>query len=131
VHEKWPFRTSRVVSFDDVAGRALHLISDLTPTGFEIVPRRHTLRADISQVNQCSHCEVGKLDLREALELGALIAMTEPRTRGRRATARWLLRWLEENTAATIDDAVMVAGLLAALGGQRHNTALAALHATL
>ena len=61
--------------------------------------------------------EVGHVDLREALELAALIARHDPRVRGRRASARWLRRWLEERPRATIDEAVMIAGLLAALGG--------------
>jgi hypothetical protein len=71
--------------------------------------------------------EVGHVDLREALELAALIAKHDPRVRGRRASARWLGRWLEERPRTTIDDAVMVAGLLAALGGAEHATALSTL----
>jgi hypothetical protein len=71
--------------------------------------------------------EVGHVDLREALELAALIARHDPRVRGRRASARWLRRWLEERPRATIDEAVMIAGLLAALGGAEHKAALAAL----
>ena len=71
--------------------------------------------------------EVGHVDLREALELAALIAKHDPRVRGRRASARWLRRWLEERPRATIDDAVMTAGLLAALGGPAHAAALSAL----
>jgi hypothetical protein len=47
--------------------------------------------------------------------------------RGRRASARWLRRWLEERPRATIDDAVMATGLLAALGGPSHAAALSAL----
>jgi hypothetical protein len=43
--------------------------------------------------------EVGVLDLHEAMDLAALIAKREPRGRGRRATARWLRRWLEDNLA--------------------------------
>jgi hypothetical protein len=39
----------------------------------------------------------------------------------------WLRRWLEETGAATIDDATMVAGCLAALGRSGHDAALAAL----
>ena len=37
------------------------------------------------------------------------------RPRSRRFAARWLQRWLEEMPGATIDDAVMIAGCLAAL----------------
>jgi hypothetical protein len=71
--------------------------------------------------------ELGRLDLGEALELAALIAKHDPRVRGRRATARWLLRWLEQAGSPTIDEAVMVAGNLAALGGEAHGPALACL----
>jgi hypothetical protein len=38
--------------------------------------------------------------------------------------ARWLERWLAETEAPTIDDAVMVAGCLAALGGTSHENAV-------
>ncbi len=38
--------------------------------------------------------------------------------------ARWLERWLAEAPAPTIDDAVMTAGCLAALGGGAHENAL-------
>ena len=71
--------------------------------------------------------EVGHVDLREALELAALIARHDPRVRGRRASARGLRRWLEERPRATIDEVVMIAGLLAALGGSEHSSALATL----
>lgn len=70
--------------------------------------------------------EVGKIDLREALELTALIAQND-RERGRRVASRWSQRWLEETPAPTIDDAAMVAGCLTALGGVRHDQAHAAL----
>ncbi|MDP9223206.1 MAG: hypothetical protein M3P18_05020 [Actinomycetota bacterium] len=73
-------------------------------------------------------CEVGKVDLHEALELTALIAKNDA-TRSRRVATRWLRRWLEETDAPTIDDAVMVAGCLAALGGARHDQALVSLRA--
>lgn len=70
--------------------------------------------------------EVGQLDLREALELTALIAMHD-RERGQRYAVRWLQRWLDEASAPTIDETVMIAGNLVALGGRRHEHALAAL----
>jgi hypothetical protein len=70
--------------------------------------------------------EVGQIDLREALELTALVARND-QVRGRRMAARWLERWLGETAAPMIDEAVMVAGCLAALGGASHTTALAAL----
>jgi hypothetical protein len=70
--------------------------------------------------------EAGRLDLGEALELTALVALRD-RPRSRRLAARWLRRWLEERPAPLIDEAVMVAGSLAALGGPLHTEALAAL----
>ena len=39
--------------------------------------------------------EVGTIDLTDALELTALIALRD-RPRGQRAGARWLQRWLDE-----------------------------------
>jgi hypothetical protein len=70
--------------------------------------------------------EVGHVWLNDALELTALIALKDP-PRSRRVAARWLQRWLEEGDTPTIDEAGMVAGCLAALGGPRHEAALAAL----
>ena len=71
--------------------------------------------------------ELGVVALAEALELTALMAFKES-PRARRAAARWLQRFLAERPA-TIDDAVFVAGCLAALGGPRHHEALTALRA--
>jgi hypothetical protein len=70
--------------------------------------------------------ELGGLDLRDALELTALVALRD-RPRSRRLAARWLQRWLEQTPAPTIDTATMVAGCLAALGGETHEQALASL----
>jgi hypothetical protein len=67
--------------------------------------------------------ELGGLRLVDALELVALVARKD-RNRSRRMTARWLERWLTETAVPTIDDAVMVAGCLAALGGGAHENAL-------
>ena len=72
--------------------------------------------------------EVGVLDLREALELTALIAEHD-RSRSARYTVRWLVRYLEAANAPTMDEAAFVAACLAALGGQRHAEALSALRA--
>ena len=49
------------------------------------------------------------------------------RSRSRRLAARWLQRWLEERPAPLIDEVVMVAGSLDALGGPLHAEALGAL----
>jgi hypothetical protein len=46
------------------------------------------------------------------------------RPRSRRLAARWLQRWLEERPAPLIDEVVMVAGSLDALGGPLHAHAL-------
>jgi len=68
--------------------------------------------------------ELGRLDLTDALELTALVALKD-RPRSRRMAARWLERWLAE-TRPAIDEAVMVTGCLAALGGPNHEFALSA-----
>ncbi len=68
--------------------------------------------------------EVGHIDLREALELTALIAQHE-RPRLDRLGARWLQRWLEETPAPTLEDAALVVALLGALGGPHHDQAVA------
>ena len=72
--------------------------------------------------------ELGRLDLADALELTALTALKD-RPRSRRLAARWLERWLAETPAPApaIDDPLTVAGLLGALGGQHHDTAVSAL----
>jgi len=72
--------------------------------------------------------EIGVVSLDEALELTALMAQKGEWPRARRAAARWLERYLAEKSP-TIDDAVFVAGCLAALGGRNHGEALATLRA--
>ena len=62
------------------------------------------------------------------LSLTALIGLQDPRFRSRVA-ARWLLRFLEEQDQATIEEVVFAAGALAALGEPGHNEAHAALAA--
>src|SRR5262249_57569314 len=69
--------------------------------------------------------EAGRLDLDEALELTALVALRDP-PRSRRLAARWLQRWLEGRPAPLIDEVVMGAGALAALGAPPHAEAGAA-----
>ena len=71
--------------------------------------------------------EVGRIDLREALELTALIARRD-RPRSDRYRVRWLKRYLDEK-AMSMEDAALVTGALSALGGPRHGEALALLRA--
>lgn len=70
--------------------------------------------------------ELGRPTTEELLLLTALICLKQPE-RGRRVAARLLERYLAETPQITIDDASLVASLLAALGGPRHAQALAAL----
>ncbi len=70
--------------------------------------------------------ELGRPTLLELLELVALIAFKAPE-RHSRVSARWLLRWLEQHDQATIEDAALATACLLALGGQRHQSALATL----
>jgi hypothetical protein len=72
--------------------------------------------------------EVGHIDLREALELTALTALHD-RERGGRLALRWLRRWLDESQPRAVDEAAMVAALVASLGGDGHQEALLALRA--
>ena len=60
--------------------------------------------------------EIGRIRLAEALELTVLIARKEPR-RQPRVAARWLLRYLEEHSETTIDEALLAASCLAAFRG--------------
>jgi hypothetical protein len=69
--------------------------------------------------------ELGRLDLADALELTALIALHD-RDRGRRAALRWLRWWLDAREPA-LDETAAVVGSLVALGGPSHNAGLAAL----
>jgi hypothetical protein len=65
---------------------------------------RVTLRRALERGNlvaaEITAREVGKLDVREALELTALIAKRN-RERGRRAAVRWLRLWLDERSGAS------------------------------
>jgi L-alanine-DL-glutamate epimerase-like enolase superfamily enzyme len=70
--------------------------------------------------------ELGRPSLGELLLLTALICRKQP-ARGRRVAARFLERYLQQEPDVTIEDAAAVASLLAALGGRRHDQALAAL----
>jgi hypothetical protein len=72
--------------------------------------------------------DLPQLSLVDALELTMLVARKEPR-RHPRVAARWLLRYLEEDPDATIDEAVLAASSLAALTGVGHEEAAQALRA--
>jgi len=67
--------------------------------------------------------EIGLPSGEELLLLTALICQKQPE-RGRRVAARWLGRHLGEGGETTIDDALLIASLLSALGGPRHDVAL-------
>jgi hypothetical protein len=70
--------------------------------------------------------EIGRPSTEELLLLTALICQKQP-VRGRRVAARLLERHLAQSAGITIDEITVIAALLAALGGSRHETALAAL----
>jgi hypothetical protein len=57
--------------------------------------------------------DLPQLSLGDALELTVLVAQKDPR-RHPRVASRWLLRYLEEDPHATIDEAVLAASSLAA-----------------
>jgi hypothetical protein len=66
--------------------------------------------------------DIGRLDLGEALELTALVALQDCE-RGRRYAVRWLAKWLDD-TEASLDEVALLVACLAALGGQQHAAAL-------
>jgi hypothetical protein len=72
--------------------------------------------------------DLPQLGLVDALELTILVARRDPR-RHPRIAARWLLRYLEEDPHATIDEAVLAASSLAALSGVGHEDAASVLRA--
>lgn len=60
--------------------------------------------------------ELPQLSVLDALDLTMLVARRDP-ARHSRTAARWLLRYLEEDPAATIEEAALAASSLAALPG--------------
>ena len=72
--------------------------------------------------------ELPQLSLLDALERTMLIARKDPR-RHQRVAARWLLRFLEEDPAATIEEAALAASSLAALTGAGFQEAVQTLQA--
>ena len=72
--------------------------------------------------------DLPQLSLGDALELTVLVAHKDP-GRHPRVAARWLLRYLEEDPHATIDEAVLAAASLVALTGVVHQEAAQTLRA--
>lgn len=100
----------------------------MTAQGNPRVVFRRALERGNLVVAEITARELGGLDLTDALELSALIALRD-RGRGHRAGARWLQRWLDETVGATVEEAAMIAAALAALGGPGHAEALLSLRA--
>jgi hypothetical protein len=69
-----------------------------------------------------------RFSLGDALELTVLVARKDPR-RHQRVASRWLLRYLEEDPHATIDEAALAASCLIALTGVAHEEAAQTLRA--
>jgi hypothetical protein len=72
--------------------------------------------------------DLPQLSLLDALELTVLAARKDPR-RHQRMAARWLLRFLEEDPHATIEEAGLAASSLVALTGVGHQEAAQTLRA--
>ena len=72
--------------------------------------------------------DLPQLSLVDALELTVLVARKDPR-RHPRVASRWLLRFLEEDPHATIDEAVLAASSLVALTGVAYEEAAQTLRA--
>jgi len=72
--------------------------------------------------------DLRKLGLADALELMILVARKEPR-RHPRVVAPWLLRFLEEDPHATIEEATLAASSLTALTGVANEEAALTLRA--
>ena len=98
----------------------------MTSQGHPRTVFRRALERGNLLVAEATAREVGVLDLREALELTALVAERD-RPRSQRYTVRWLARYLDAVDAPTIDEVAFIAACLAALGGRRHADALSVL----
>ena len=72
--------------------------------------------------------ELPQLSLEDALELTLLVARKDPR-RHPRVAARWLLRYLEEDPAGTVEEAALAASSLIALTGAGYQEAVQTLRA--
>jgi hypothetical protein len=100
----------------------------LTSQGHPLTIFRRSIEVGNVVAAELAAREMRGLSLTDALDFTALVALRN-RERSRRMAARWLQRWLDDTPGATIDDAVMVAGCLAALGGPRHEAAVLSLRA--
>jgi hypothetical protein len=72
--------------------------------------------------------DLPQLDLLGALELTVLVARKDPH-RHQWIAARWLLRYLEQDPHATIEEAALAAASLVALTGVAHQEAAQTLRA--
>jgi hypothetical protein len=72
--------------------------------------------------------ELPQLSLVDALELTLLVARKDPALH-QRVAARWLLRYLEEDPEATIEEAALAASSLVALTGVGYREAAQTLEA--
>jgi hypothetical protein len=68
--------------------------------------------------------DLPQLSLADTLELTVLVARKDTR-RHQRVASSWLLRYLQENPHATIEEAVLAASSLVALTGVAHEEARA------
>jgi hypothetical protein len=99
------------------------------PTGRAVTAQGHPRRIFATAIErgnivmaEATARELGRISLKEALALTALVAEIEPERRSRFAV-RWLRRLLEEDDRLTIEEATMAASCLAALGGPSHEEA--------
>ena len=72
--------------------------------------------------------DLPQLSLADALELTVLVARKDSR-RHQRVAARWLLRYLEEDPHATVEEAALAASSLIALTGVAYQEAAQILRA--
>jgi hypothetical protein len=72
--------------------------------------------------------ELGRIPLSESLALTSLVVQKDPGRRSR-YTVRWLQRLLEEDENLTIEEAMLAASALGALGGRAHEEAFSTLSA--
>src|SRR5438105_5367003 len=83
-------------------------------------------RGNLTVAEATLRTEIPRPTLVDLLDLTALIAFKQPE-RHSRVAARWLLRYLQAVDDATIYDVAFITACLQALGGGRHEHALAAL----